>query len=251
MTCLFTGSRSCFWMLTTISHSGPRPFSSRGSVRLLQRPATSAGTFCLPESAWMALRTRCLASTRTKRNWRKSAKSWRDVCVTSLWNLRQGRGREWKFAGICFSWRFSSLRKPATLISRYCACWFAMSATTLKRTLMSSSWCAVSTRPSRRRSSSSCPQRALRVSSCRKGRLRSKNSSFDSSSSSPASMAAPCRAVTSAASWASPTWMHSRILSMSPSTRLKSCWSSTETFVSSFASSAKVALPAVSPCGEK
>mmetsp|Transcript_23627 Transcript_23627/g.65716 ORF Transcript_23627/g.65716 Transcript_23627/m.65716 type:complete len:245 (+) Transcript_23627:131-865(+) len=216
---LFTGSLSCFWIFRTISHSRPRPLSSVISSCL-------AGT-----ATGLCVSNLCQASLITSPTILQVSKSWFEVCVTSLWKPRNGMGRARNFAGICFSWRFNNLRKPATLISKYCACKFTISTRLLYFRVRLCKFRASPHGSDLMCSSSICLQRSGQLSvmanvfcNCRR---------TDSSMMIPVSMASFCNATISSEIWASPTRTWCMSLARSSSTRLKSCLSRAETRSSS------------------
>mmetsp|Transcript_82769 Transcript_82769/g.261430 ORF Transcript_82769/g.261430 Transcript_82769/m.261430 type:complete len:261 (+) Transcript_82769:378-1160(+) len=241
-------------MCSTISHSGPKPRGSLSCGRWLQIraacPTTSAPACTRPGApAATAAESCCHASPITSPTCLVASRSCREVRVTRRWKSRQGMCRERNFIGICFSWRFSSLRKPATLISTYCACWSAASTRPL---YCAERPCSRRARPSgspRARRPRSSRQRAARSSGAR-GSARSRRLSRSSSTSSPASAAADCTAATRASNRASPARTCARIRARSSSTRSKSWRSKAETRTSSSASSAgedAAAAPAAPP----
>mmetsp|Transcript_26355 Transcript_26355/g.76026 ORF Transcript_26355/g.76026 Transcript_26355/m.76026 type:complete len:341 (+) Transcript_26355:452-1474(+) len=120
-------SRNCRRMLSTVSHSGPRPLSSSSSTHSMSTSgaASAEGKACSKISR---------ARARTLFTCRKKSSIERQRCDTSRWKPRKGPGRERNGCGICFSCRFKSLRNPATLSSKYCACWFATSTAALYST---------------------------------------------------------------------------------------------------------------------
>mmetsp|Transcript_93100 Transcript_93100/g.272445 ORF Transcript_93100/g.272445 Transcript_93100/m.272445 type:complete len:267 (-) Transcript_93100:48-848(-) len=242
MICPLVGSFSCRWMCSTISHSGPRPRGSPISGRCLYSVAAcpTASALACPRPAAPAAtvaESRCHASAITLPSCFAASSSCLDVRVTRRWKSRHGMWRERNFTGICFSCRFRSLRKPATLISMYCACVFA---TSTRAWYWEEMVCSCRAMP--RGSARSFRCRSSRQSAARSsgtcGSARSRRSSRASSMSSPASLAAPWTAATRAARRASPARTCARMRAMSSSTRLKSWRSSEETRSSSSASSA-------------
>mmetsp|Transcript_49499 Transcript_49499/g.150642 ORF Transcript_49499/g.150642 Transcript_49499/m.150642 type:complete len:204 (-) Transcript_49499:337-948(-) len=199
MSWLLMGSLSFLWMFSTISHSGPRPLNSASSShwppKALRRCSTSSGDTTSSNL--------CRASANTAASCFVSSSSCRDVCVTRRWKPRQGMGRDRNFCGICFSCRFRSLRKPATLISKYCACWLATSTNALYSATMPSNSLADEGGSLCMRNSISRLHNAD-LSSAPAGRTPSSRSSCASPTSNVASMRWHCIAANLACNRASP-----------------------------------------------
>mmetsp|Transcript_23383 Transcript_23383/g.59746 ORF Transcript_23383/g.59746 Transcript_23383/m.59746 type:complete len:251 (+) Transcript_23383:335-1087(+) len=225
-------------MLSTISHSGPRPRCSTSCVHWLPCNARRITSGLATSSSL------CPASTMTALICFTRSRSWREVCVTKRWKPRDGIVRERNSSGICFSWRFSSLRKPATLISRYCAWWFATSISTLHCTARRSMSVVILPGSLRIRRFSRCRARAAR--SCAVlGSTFSRRSSCTSCTRMPASMALSCSWARWAERRSSPCRTYARMRARSSSTTTKSCRSSSR--MRSTSSDGEAALLAASP----
>mmetsp|Transcript_111829 Transcript_111829/g.312639 ORF Transcript_111829/g.312639 Transcript_111829/m.312639 type:complete len:287 (-) Transcript_111829:263-1123(-) len=218
---LFTGSFNCRWTCNTISHSGPKPLNSAKSVqhppaRRIAYAASSAGTAC-----WNRRR----ASSKMDLVCKVRSRICRDVRVTNLWNVRQGCGLDRNCCGICFSCRLRSLRNPATLISRYCACWLA-ACTKALYAVANFCWSSKAATGSLRIRSSMIFRHKAGLSPMRLGNTLSNLPSCVSSTSRPVWMRSLCKSPSWERSRTSPSRTCARILARSPSTSAKKSRSS-------------------------